>query len=128
MSAAETEMREEIERLKAGMIAQSYFVMFRNNVNPSKIEAVMLDHYRWIIGLEKQGVVFASGPLFKEDDKIGIGMTIFRVPDRETAAALAAQDPFVKAGAAEYDIQRWQINEGRVTVSIDFSDQTCKFI
>jgi uncharacterized protein YciI len=117
----------EVERLKALMIKRSFFAMFRTVVAPERLKTVMLDHYRWIIGLEKQGMVFASGPLFRKDGQQGVGMTVFRAASIDEAEALAAGDPFVTSGAAEFEIQRWQINEGRLTVAIDFSDQTYSF-
>lgn len=117
----------EVERLKAQMIQRSFFVMFRHIVAPERLKAVMLAHYRWIIDLEKQGRVFASGPVFAADGSPGVGMTVFRVDDFETAQRLAASDPFCTSGAAEFEIKRWQINEGRVTVAIDFSDQSYGF-
>ncbi len=117
----------ELETLKAAMLKRSFFVMFRTIIDRSRLGPVMLDHYRWIIGLEKQGLVFASGPLFKPDGSQGVGMTVFRVDSFEAADDLAKGDPFVTGGAAEFSIERWQINEGRVTVSIDYSDQTYRF-
>lgn len=117
----------EAERLKAQMIQRSFFVMFRRIVAPEKLKGVTLEHYRWIIDLEKQGLVFASGPVFGADGSPGVGMTVFRVDDFETAERLALSDPFCTCGAAEFEIKRWQINEGRVTVAIDFSDQSYRF-
>lgn len=117
----------EIERLKSMMIMRSFFVMFRTIVDPAKAKAAALKHYRWIIGLEKQGLVFASGPLFADESSPGVGMTVFRVGDGEAAARLAAEDPFVTGGGATFEIKRWQINEGRLSVSIDFSDQSYRF-
>ena len=118
---------EEVERLKARMIMRSFYVMFRTIVDRTKVAPAMLDHYRWIIALEKEGKVFASGPLFAEENAPGVGMTIFRTDNRDDAAAMAADDPFVTAGAATFDIKRWQINEGRLTISVDFSDQSYRF-
>ncbi len=115
---------DEIERLKARMIMRSFYVMFRSIVDPTRIQPAMLAHYRWIIDLEQQGFVFASGPLFTGEGKPGVGMTIFRAADQAEAEALAAADPFVSSGGATYEIKRWQINEGRVTIAVDFSDQT----
>jgi uncharacterized protein len=114
----------EIERLKSAMLKKSYFVMFRKILAPEKLGAVMLDHYRWIIDLEKRNLVFASGPLFQQDGAQGVGMTIFKAKDWEEATRLAASDPFCTSGAAQFDIARWQINEGRICVSVDFSDRT----
>lgn len=123
----ETDYVAEIERLKSTMIMRSFFVMFRTIVDPAKGKSAALEHYRWIIGLEKQGLVFASGPLFTDENTLGAGMTVFRVGNREAAAQLAAGDPFITSGAATFEIKRWQINEGRINVSIDFSDQTYRF-
>jgi hypothetical protein len=53
-----------------------------------------------------------------------VGMTVFRADNFDEAGELAASDPFVISGAVKFEIQRWQINEGRINVSIDFSDQT----
>ena len=117
----------EIERLKALMLKKVYFVMRRKIVAPEKLGAVMLGHYNWIIGLEKAGQVFASGPVSTRDGKPGVGMTIFRADDWDAAEAMAAGDPFVQCGAADFTIEQWQLNEGRVTMSYDMSDQTTRF-
>ena len=87
----------------------------------------MLEHYCWIIELEKQGRVLASGPVTERGGGPGVGMTVFRCDSFEEAAELAATDPFFTSGAAEFEIARWQINEGRLTVSIDLSDGGYRF-
>ena len=116
--------KAELQALKDRMWQRSYYVMFRKVKDPSLIENAMLEHYRWIIDLEKQNKVFASGPLFDESGKQGVGMTVFRTDDWDEAKTLAAGDPFVTCGAMEFSMQRWQVNEGRVNISIDFSDQS----
>jgi uncharacterized protein len=118
--------QEEIVRLKSRMIMKSYYVMFRRVVDRTKLSAVLLAHYQWIIGLEKMGLVLASGPLFEADGGPGVGMTVFRAANFEEATALAQGDPFCESGAATFEIMRWQLNEGRIHVSIDLSDQTCR--
>lgn len=114
----------EIDRLKAKMLAESYFVMYRKVVSPEKLRPVMLAHYRWIIDLEKRNLVFASGPVFKRDGGPGVGMTVFKAKDWDEAQELAASDPFCSSGAGEFHVDRWQINEGRVSITVDFSDRT----
>lgn len=116
--------RLEVERLKSLMLKKSYWVMTREIVDRGALPMLMLKHYQWIIELEKQGAVFGSGPLFAADGSQGVGMTIFRAANADVANELAAGDPFVTGGAARYQIHRWQVNEGRITVSLDFSDQT----
>ncbi|MBI2724764.1 MAG: hypothetical protein HYX42_00800 [Polaromonas sp.] len=116
--------QQEIERLKSLMLKKSYYVMFRKVIDRSKLAAVLLDHYHWIIALEKKGLVFASGPLFEADGSQGVGMTVFRASSEEEASALAAGDPFCALGAMTFTIQRWQLNEGRIQIHLDISDQT----
>jgi uncharacterized protein YciI len=106
------------------MWKKSYYVMTRSLIDPEKIKPNLLEHYRWMIQMEKENLVFASGPLFKQDGSQGVGMTVWRVDSFDEAEGLAAQDPFVIGGGVDFKIQRWQINEGRVNVSVDFSDQT----
>lgn len=120
----QAEQTAEVARLKGAMLQKSFYVMRRRMVAPEKLLAAMLDHYRWIIDLEKRGLVFASGPVFERDDRPGVGMTVFKVENFEEAEELAAGDPFCICGAAEFEIARWQVNEGRISVTIDFSDQS----
>lgn len=124
MNTNPAESASEVERLRAGMIQRSFFVMSRRIIAPERLQENMLDHFQWVIGLEKQGLVFASGPVFQKDGTPGVGMTVFRVSNFEAAEELAAGDPFCRSGAASFTIQRWQVNGGRLSVSIDFSDQT----
>jgi uncharacterized protein YciI len=116
--------QEEIERLKSRMLMKSYYVMFRSVLDRSKLSGAALDHYRWIIALEKQGRVFASGPLFEADGSQGAGMTVLRANSAEEACALAAGDPFCIAGGVDFVIRRWQLNEGRLQFHLDLSDQS----
>jgi uncharacterized protein len=116
--------QDEIDRLKSRMLMKSYYVMFRRVVDREKMRPALLAHYRWIIGLEKDGHVLASGPLFDATDAPGVGMTVFRAGGFDEAAALAEGDPFVQCGGATFEIKRWQLNEGRLQISIDLSDQT----
>lgn len=115
---------DELEKLKAKMWKKSFFVMARTNADTSKLAPNYLDHYRWIIDLEKQGKVYASGPLFNRDGSQAAGMTVFRVDSFEEAEMLAQGDPFVVSGAVTYILQEWQINEGRLNISVDLSDMT----
>ena len=114
----------EVKVLKERMLQKSYYLMFREVVDGSRIPDLMLDHYRWLIGLEKEGKVFASGPLFEKNGEQGVGMTVFSVAGWEEAEALASNDPFCASGAMKFSIRRWQVNEGRIKIAIDFSDGT----
>ena len=114
----------EVEAIKSKMLQKSYYLMFRNVLDGSRVPGLMLDHYRWLIGLEKQGKVFASGPVFDKDGEKSAGVTVFSTETWEEAESLAAEDPFCASGAMEFSLKRWQINEGRINIAVDFSDST----
>jgi uncharacterized protein len=114
----------EVARLKSLMWKKSFYVMTRRIVDPTKLAPNALAHYQWMIELEKQGRVFASGPLFRKGETLGAGMTIFRVDKWEEAEALASADPFCKSGAMKFDLMLWQVSEGRMSIRFDFSDMT----
>ena len=62
-----SEKSAEVEAIKSKMLKKSYYLMFRNVVDGSRVPDLMLDHYQWLINLEKQGKVFASGPMFDKE-------------------------------------------------------------
>ena len=122
------EAREKVlADLKSRMSKKIVYLMRRRIVAPDRLDAVMLEHYQWIIALEKQGRVLASGPVTERGGGPGVGMSVFRCQSFEEAEALAATDPFCVSGAAEFEIASWQINEGRLNVSIDLSDGSFRF-
>jgi uncharacterized protein len=51
-------------------------------------------------------------------------MTVLRADSFEAAHAMASEDPFCKVGAVSFQIQKWQVNEGRIQIHVDISDQT----
>lgn len=81
-------------------------------------------HLAYMIDLEKRGVLFASGPLSAADGVMtGLGLTIVRAGSFEEAEAIAAADPFAKAGVRRGNVRRWIVNEGRIELRVDFSDR-----
>jgi uncharacterized protein YciI len=89
------------------------------------LEPFLRDHLLYIIGLEKAGVLFASGPLTNRDNAMtGAGITIVRADSFEDAEQIAQGDPFVHAGLRQPTVHKWTMNEGRITISLDLSDGT----
>lgn len=83
------------------------------------IDAVVDEHVAWLLRLESDDVVFLSGPLVSGPGVgPGSGATVIRAADEEQARQIAAQDPFVRAGLRTFEVYRWRINEGSVTVRV----------
>ena len=117
-------VQAEVERLRSLMWNKTFFVMHRKLLDATKIPPNALEHLQWIIGLEKEGRVLASGPAFQKDDAPRAGLTVFRVASWDEAESLARSDPFYRCGAVDFEVVRWQVTGGRMSMTFDFSDQT----
>jgi hypothetical protein len=53
-------------------------------------------------------------------------MIVVRAKDAEEASEIAFQDPFHKNNVRQFSVQAWRVNEGRLNVSINYSDGTCE--
>ena len=97
------------------------------DVNPrEQIEAMLPEHLAHQIALEKEGVLFGAGPVSGEDGARKHGMIIVRADSFEQARAIADRDPFHKAGLRSYSVDRWSLNEGSLTFTVNFSDQSVR--
>jgi uncharacterized protein len=117
------ERARELSRIRNGMIRKCYYLMHRRPLEPQRKAEVMLEHFQWIVELEKRGQIVFSGALFDREGVQGEGLTLLRARDWDEAERLAETDPFVMAGAVSFSIDRWVIGGGSLTVSISLSDQ-----
>lgn len=70
------------------------------------IDELLAPHRAYLKDLKDQGLLLASGPL----EPRTAGALLLRVDDADPLAALDAirdGDPFVKAGAAQYELLPW---------------------
>lgn len=90
----------------------------------------MEEHLGFQVALEKEGVLFAAGPMWTdaEDAWEGEGLVVVRAGSRAEAIAIAERDPMHKSGAREFTVRPWMINEGSVTVRLDCSSQTFSIV
>ncbi len=70
-------------------------------------------------------MLLAAGPLLSGPGvRPGSGVTVLRAPDEDAARRIAADDPFVRAGLRTFDVYRWQLNEGSVSVRLSLGTGT----
>lgn len=83
------------------------------------------EHLKFQVELEREGIMFAAGPMWTDDEQSweGEGMVIVRAKSPEEAIAIAKKDPMHKSGARSFTVRPWMINEGTVTVRLDYSSQ-----
>jgi hypothetical protein len=102
-----------------------YVLMSKPVVPPDQLKPFLMAHLDYMIGLEKRGLVFASGPLADgEGPPSGHGLTVLRTASAEEARALAEADPFFVNGLRTFELKEWTVMEGTLALRVNFSDQT----
>lgn len=112
-----------IAELTKGMLRLKLFVIFSRGKGLD-LKPYLADHLAYMIELEKQGKLFASGPF--GDGASGDGMTIVRATNEDEARDIALRDPFVANGIRTFKIQAWTVMEGSLSVTVNFSDRSAK--
>jgi len=117
-----TAPRDRVEELTRGMLRKKLFVVLWRAKEGIDLLPVLPDHLQFMIELEKQGVLFASGPL--AGGLPGDGLSILRTASLEETKAIAARDPFVAKGLRSFEIREWTVMEGSIGLKANFSDQS----
>ncbi|MER7686606.1 YciI family protein [Streptomyces sp. NPDC097610] len=96
-----------------------------NGVSADVLRQHLEEHKKWLTTLERDGRLFAAGPLLDDDYRgSGSGMLILRAASRQEAQDIVDQDPFHARGLRTYQLQPWQLNEGSFGVNVTLSDGT----
>ena len=79
---------QRIAELTQKMLRRKFYaVLSQPSTAPEKLKALLPAHLEYMIGLEKRGVLFASGPLSDgAGPPSGAGLTILRVGERRGGA------------------------------------------
>jgi len=117
---------DRVAALTHKMLRRKLYVVLAKPVRGFEaMKPLLATHLDYMIGLEKQGVLFASGPLGSpEGGMSGEGMTVLRAADAAQARALAEADPFFVHGLRTFELREWTLMEGSFGLTVNFSDQT----
>ena len=117
---------ERIRELTKDMLRKKlYVILSTGGASPEQIGAHLPQHLEFMIGLEKAGVLFASGPLADAEGKTrGDGLTIIRAASAADARKIAEQDPFVVNKLRSFELREWTVMEGSLGIKVNFSDQS----
>ena len=117
---------ERIRQLTKGMLRKKlYVVLSKGAATADQIGAHLPQHLEYMIGLEKSGVLFASGPLAdSEGNTRGDGLTIIRAASPAEARKIAERDPFVVNGLRTFELREWTVMEGSLGIKVNLSDQS----
>src|ERR1700733_5379838 len=117
---------ERVADLTRKMLRKKFYVVLsKPAVTPDKLQMFLSAHLEYMIGLEKRGHVFASGPLADaEGPPTGLGLTVLRAKDAREARSLAEADPFFINGLRTFELKEWTVMEGTLGVRVNLSDQS----
>jgi len=112
----------------SGLLGRDYWLILSAPVagtGQAAIDTHVREHVRWLLRLERDGVLFLSGPLLSGPGTgPGSGATVIRAADQDAARSVAERDPFVRAGLRTFTVHRWRLNEGCVDVRISLGTAT----
>src|SRR5262245_65830782 len=88
---------ERIRELTKDMLRKKlYVILSKGGATPEQIDALLPQHLEYMIGLEKAGILFASGPLADSGRKMrGDGLAVIRAASLDAARGIAGGDPFL---------------------------------
>lgn len=119
---------ERVADLTRKMLRKKLYVLISKPiVEPERLKPFLSAHLEYMIGLEKRGLVFASGPLADAEGggpPTGLGLTVLRAKDAAEARALAEADPFFVNKLRTFELKEWTIMEGTLGLRVNLSDQT----
>jgi uncharacterized protein len=117
---------DRIAELTGRMLRKKlYVVLTRATAGPDAIKAALPAHLEYMIGLEKAGALFASGPLTEPGgEPRGDGLTILRAASADEARRLAEADPFSVNGLRTFELREWTVMEGSLGLKVNMSDQS----
>ena len=89
---------------------------------PKPADKMRMDHHRYLVDLERKGILFAAGPFVNEKgDRVGLGMIIIRARSTAEATRIAQREPYTRAGQRIMTITPWQRNEGSMRMSLNLA-------
>lgn len=112
---------------REGYLAKQLYVVFTTPASGmGPVMAHIKEHLEFQVALEREGIMFAAGPNWTDDEKSweGDGMVVIRARSLAEAKEIAARDPMHRSGARKFTVRPWFVNEGTVSVRLSYSKGT----
>ncbi|MGX1306583.1 uncharacterized protein YciI [Amorphus suaedae] len=121
----------DVKEASREMLQKQLYAIFTSPTNGiGPILEGLGEHLAFQVQLEADGILYAAGPMWTDDEDAweGDGLVVIRAASRQEAIAIAERDPMHKSGARTFKVRPWMINEGSVTLRLDYSSQTFKIL
>jgi len=116
--------KDDILAASKGMLQmQLYVVSTTPTAGLGPVMENLEAHLAFQVSLEERGIMVGAGPHWEDDEHTwsGDGMVIIRADSLAHAHEIAASEPMHSSGARSFAIRPWLLNEGRLTITVDFS-------
>ncbi len=102
---------------------QFYMVSTRPTNGIGPVMENLAIHLQFQETLERDGIMFAAGPNWTDDEQEweGDGTVVIRASSLAEAKEIAGRDPMHVNGARSFTVRPWFINEGGMTVHLGFA-------
>ena len=120
-------MADDVRAACEGMLQLQLYAIFTRPANGLGPVMEKLDeHLEYQISMEKNGILFAAGPFWTDDEQQwrGEGMVVVRAQSLDEARAIADKDPMHASGARTFEVRPWLINEGTLTLRLNHSTKS----
>ena len=118
-----------LDELRARMLKKKlWVVMSRVVASADDVAKQARPHLEYQIKLERDGIMYGAGPATRPGEaQAAFGLIIIRARDEAEARRIADADPMHSSGARKYELYSWSLNEGRINVTLNFSNQSFRF-
>lgn len=128
MSTDKFPWSEHVEKIRSrGVLGMALYVIETTPTDGlGPVLENLPDHLAYQKKLEETGVMFAAGP-FADDDETewsGAGMVVVRADNVNQAREIANADPMHSSGARSFRVRPWLLNEGSLTIKLNYSNGT----
>ncbi|MGE0503476.1 MAG: YciI family protein [Rhizobiaceae bacterium] len=117
---------DDVMTASSAMLQKQLYAIFTTPVGGiGPVLAILEEHLKFQVSLEADGTLYAAGPMWTDDEKTweGDGLVVVRAGSRREAITIAERDPMHRSGARSFTVRPWMINEGTVTLRLDYSSQ-----
>ena len=116
--------KHDVLAASEGMLQKQLYAVFTSPTNGmGPVMENLEPHLEFQVKLERDGIMFGAGPFWADNevDWNGEGMVLIRADSLAHAKEIAASDPMHASGARSFTVRPWLLNEGTMTIRVDYS-------